>query len=155
MFQARPPCFALQLGVEARRGLSMSMGEMWLTPIAQRSSFWIYLAADSQAVTVSLSPLTLDKSGCVAISVMAKPGARENAITDVSEEGVGIQIAAPPQDGEANAELVQFLAKLLQVRKSDVSLDRGSKSRQKRVLVRDIDLQKATDLISSAAKNVS
>ncbi|KAF2356525.1 Protein of unknown function DUF167 [Trinorchestia longiramus] len=113
------------------------------------------LSTNQNAVTVPLSPLTLDKSGCVAISVMVKPGARENAITGVSEEGVGIQIAAPPQDGEANAELVQFLAKLLQVRKSDVSLDRGSKSRQKRVLVRDIDLQKATDLISSAAKNAS
>ncbi|XP_018017364.1 UPF0235 protein C15orf40 homolog [Hyalella azteca] len=99
------------------------------------------------------SPITLDKSGNVVISVLAKPGAKESAITGMSEEGVGIQIAAPPQDGQANAELIKFLARVLQVRKTDVSLDKGSRARQKRILVQNIELQKANDLISTAAKN--
>lgn len=43
---------------------------------------------------------------------------------DIGTDGVGIQIAAPPVDGEANTELVRFLAKLLNLRKSDVSLDK-------------------------------
>ena len=47
-------------------------------------------------------------------------------LTDISSEGVGIQIAAPPMDGEANAELIKFLASSLGVRKSDVTLDRVS-----------------------------
>lgn len=47
-------------------------------------------------------------------------------LTDLSSEGVGVQIAAPPTDGEANAELVKFLASVLGVRKSDVSLERVS-----------------------------
>ncbi|XP_018332294.1 UPF0235 protein C15orf40 homolog [Agrilus planipennis] len=85
--------------------------------------------------TSSCSAITLDKSKCVIIKVLAKPGAKQNAITEISEEGVGIQINAPPVDGEANTELIKYLSKVLGLRKSDLSLDRGSKSRQKIVKV--------------------
>lgn len=43
---------------------------------------------------------------------------------DVSTEAVGVSIAAPPTDGEANAELIRFLASVLDVKKSQVSLDK-------------------------------
>jgi hypothetical protein len=39
---------------------------------------------------------------------------------------VGVQINAPPVEGEANTELVKYMAAVLGVRKSDVSLDRVS-----------------------------
>ena len=45
-------------------------------------------------------------------------------ITDIGEEEVGVQIAAPPVDGEANTELVKYLSKLLGVKKSQVVLDK-------------------------------
>ena len=47
-------------------------------------------------------------------------------ITDISTDGVGVQIAAPPVDGEANTTLVRYVATVLGVRKSDVSLNRVS-----------------------------
>ncbi|XP_058446784.1 UPF0235 protein C15orf40 homolog [Malaya genurostris] len=75
------------------------------------------------------------KSGNVLIKILAKPGSKTNGITDIGEEEIGIQIAAPPIDGEANTELVKYLAKLLELRKSDVSLDKGSKSRQKTIVL--------------------
>ncbi|ROT71570.1 putative UPF0235 protein C15orf40-like [Penaeus vannamei] len=81
------------------------------------------------------SPISTDKSGNVLLKIVAKPGAKESKVTDISSEGIGVQIGAPPMDGEANAELVKFLASTLGVRKSDVSLERGSKSRQKTVCV--------------------
>jgi len=43
---------------------------------------------------------------------------------DISFEGIGIQIAAPPVDGEANTEIVKYVASILGLRKSDVTLDR-------------------------------
>ena len=49
-------------------------------------------------------------------------------VIDFSEEAVGVAISAPPQEGEANAELVKYLASVLNVRKSDVTLDRVSKT---------------------------
>ena len=45
-------------------------------------------------------------------------------VPGITEEVVGIQIAAPPVDGEANTELVKYMSKVLGLRKSDVSLDK-------------------------------
>lgn len=45
---------------------------------------------------------------------------------DISSDGVGVQINAPPTDGEANAELIKYLSKVLGLRKSDLTLDRVS-----------------------------
>ncbi|KAK7121490.1 hypothetical protein R3I93_022548 [Phoxinus phoxinus] len=80
-------------------------------------------------------PVTKVKDGTIAIAIHAKPGAKQTAITDVSEEAVGVAIAAPPTDGEANAELVRYLSKVLELKKSQVSLDKGSKSREKVIKV--------------------
>ncbi|KAG7232211.1 hypothetical protein INR49_009404 [Caranx melampygus] len=76
-------------------------------------------------------PVTRDKSGAVTIMIHAKPGSKHNGITDISAEAVGVAIAAPPTDGEANAELVRYLAQVLDLKKSQVSLDKGSRSRDK------------------------
>ncbi len=48
-----------------------------------------------------------------------------------NQEGVGVAVAAPPMDGEANAELIRFMAQVLGLRKSDLSLDSGARSRNK------------------------
>lgn len=87
------------------------------------------------------SPITSDKSGNICIKILAKPGAKENRVIDIHPEGVGIQIAAPPLDGEANTELVKYLASSLGVRKSDVSLEKGSRSRQKTITVSGSSLE--------------
>ncbi|XP_051979240.1 UPF0235 protein C15orf40 homolog [Xyrauchen texanus] len=80
-------------------------------------------------------PVTKVKDGEIAIAIHAKPGAKQNAITVVSLEAVGVAIAAPPTDGEANAELVRYLSKVLQLKKSEIFLDKGSKSREKIIKV--------------------
>uniref|UniRef100_A0A3P8X2Q3 Zgc:193812 n=1 Tax=Cynoglossus semilaevis TaxID=244447 RepID=A0A3P8X2Q3_CYNSE len=84
-------------------------------------------AGATAAEPESTGPVSLDRSGSVSIVVRAKPGSKHN----VSTEAVGVSIAAPPTDGEANAELIRFLASVLDVKKSQVSLDKGSRSRDK------------------------
>uniref|UniRef100_A0AAY5LAX3 Uncharacterized protein n=1 Tax=Esox lucius TaxID=8010 RepID=A0AAY5LAX3_ESOLU len=69
-------------------------------------------------------PVSRDKNGVVTIAVHAKPGSKQNAITDVSFEAVGVAIAAPPTDGEANAELVRYFSKVLELKRSEVILDK-------------------------------
>ncbi|XP_022221412.2 UPF0235 protein C15orf40 homolog isoform X2 [Drosophila obscura] len=92
-------------------------------------------SAKTKPAPTSDSPVTVDKSGNICIKILAKPGAKHNGITNIELEGVGVQIAAPPSEGEANAELVKFLSKVLGLRKSDVSLDKGSRSRNKIILI--------------------
>ncbi|XP_022691634.1 UPF0235 protein C15orf40 homolog isoform X2 [Varroa jacobsoni] len=95
------------------------------------------LQSSSVTTTAILQPVSVfQKSpGIIGIRVHAKPAAKESAITGVTAEAVDVQIGAPPVDGEANTELVRFIARLLDLRKSDVSLDKGSRSREKVVLI--------------------
>lgn len=113
---------------------------------------------DKQTTTgdgiTATSPISLNKTGNVIIKIRAKPGAKHNSITDVLGEAIGVQIAAPPVDGEANAELVKYISKLLKLRKSDVSVDRGSKSREKIILIDKsaaITVSEAIELIKMEA----
>ncbi|XP_041651970.1 UPF0235 protein C15orf40 homolog [Cheilinus undulatus] len=87
------------------------------------------------APTEASSPVTRDKSGAVTITVHAKPGSKHSSITGVSAEAVGVAIAAPPTDGEANTELIRYLAEVLELKKSHISLDKGSRSRDKLIRV--------------------
>ncbi|XP_035012554.2 UPF0235 protein C15orf40 homolog isoform X2 [Hippoglossus stenolepis] len=80
-------------------------------------------------------PVVRDRHGALTITVHAKPGSKHSAITDVSVEAVGVSIAAPPTDGEANTELIRFLAQVLDLKKSHISLHKGSRSRDKLVRV--------------------
>lgn len=102
-------------------------------------------SSKAKAVSVDVSnecPVEQDKKGNFAIKILAKPGSKQNGITGIEPEGVGVQINAPPVEGEANTELVKYIASVLGLRKSDVSLDRGSRSRQKILLVTASGLSK-------------
>jgi len=46
-----------------------------------------------------------------------------------------VRIAAAPIDGEANAALLSFLASTLRLRKSTLSMGRGSTSRTKSIVI--------------------
>lgn len=73
----------------------------------------------------------------VLVSLRVSPGARRNAIEGkYGEEAIKLKVAAPPVDGKANAEAEAFLAKLLDLRKSDVEVVCGESGRDKKVLVR-------------------
>ncbi|KZC09973.1 UPF0235 protein C15orf40 like protein [Dufourea novaeangliae] len=98
------------------------------------------LAANEEAK----GPVGLDKSGNVTIKIQAKPGAKHNNITDISDDAVGVAISAPPVEGEANTELVKYLASVLGMRKSD-----GSKSRQKVVVVSGATVEKVLEKLKA------
>ena len=53
----------------------------------------------------------------------------------MAKESVGIAIGAAAVEGAANTELLAFLASLLRVKKSAVSLELGARGRQKVVRV--------------------
>lgn len=94
-------------------------------------------------------PVTVKQDNSVIIKILAKPGAKQNGITDITDEGVGVQIAAPPVEGQANTELVKYISKLLGLRKSDVTLETGSKSRAKTIVVNGLDRDTILDKLKS------
>lgn len=105
---------------------------------------------DTPAAPAINSPITLDKSNQIVLQILAKPGAKQNAITGITSEGIGVQINAPPSEGEANTELVKYISSVLGLRKSDVTFDRGFKSRQKQL---KIDCMLTVDEIKQKLEN--
>ncbi|GER29626.1 hypothetical protein STAS_05500 [Striga asiatica] len=86
----------------------------------------------------------------VAISIHAKPGSRLATITDMNDEAVGVQIDAPAKDGEANAALLEYISSVLGVKKRQVSIRSGSKSRDKIVIIEEVALESVFDSLTKA-----
>lgn len=89
----------------------------------------------------------------VLITVRAKPGSRQSAITGESEDGLEVAVGAPPREGEANAELCSFMAQLLGTRKGSVAVETGGKSRSKTVSVRGLAREVVYEKLRSAVKH--
>ncbi len=78
------------------------------------------------------------EKGRVDFTVRARPSAPATKVLDVLEdESVKIAIAAAPEGGKANAELVKFLAGEFGVRREQVTLLAGHASKLKLVRIRN------------------
>jgi len=73
------------------------------------------------------------KKDTITLSVYVKPNAKKTAMIAITDESMHISLHAKPQDGEANKELITFLAKLFKTPKTQISIVRGEGSRHKQV----------------------
>ena len=71
------------------------------------------------------------KADFLYLDIKAVPGASKSGFAGIQGERLRVRIAAAPEDGKANEELISFLAKLLGLRKKDIVLETGEKSRLK------------------------
>ncbi len=67
----------------------------------------------------------------LAISVV--PNASITEIVGMHDGALKIRLAAPPVEGKANEALVKFLAKKLGLAPSEISIDKGSMGKRKRI----------------------
>jgi uncharacterized protein (TIGR00251 family) len=72
------------------------------------------------------------------LAVRAQPGAKKDAVLGRHGEAVKIAVTAPPEDGRANAALVEYLKSWLRVKRSQVELLSGEKNRNKVFLIRGL-----------------
>ena len=71
----------------------------------------------------------------VTFAVKVQPRAKKNAITGELGEALKVALTAPPIEGKANEAIVEFLAKLLKVPRSSVSIAAGESARNKIIRV--------------------
>ncbi len=69
------------------------------------------------------------------LTVKVTPNASRNQILGLKQGILQVKIAAPPEKGKANKELIDFLAEELGVKKSAVSIIKGQTSRYKTILI--------------------
>lgn len=79
--------------------------------------------------------------------VLVQPGASRTGTAGHHGDAVRIRIASPPSDGRANAELVRYLARQLDVPRAAIAICRGASSRRKVVDISGISVAQAARLL--------
>ena len=77
----------------------------------------------------------------VRIAVQAHPGAKRNELVRFEEGVWHIKIAAPPIEGKANKELIEFLSDVLDISKSQITIEKGTTGHRKLIAVDGITKQ--------------
>jgi uncharacterized protein (TIGR00251 family) len=86
-----------------------------------------------------------EDDSCVIFAVKIHPRAKSNAITGEMGEALKLSLAAPPVDGRANEACIEFLAKLLKVPRSSVTIASGHTNRYKVIRVAGVTGQYARE----------
>jgi uncharacterized protein (TIGR00251 family) len=76
-----------------------------------------------------------DTPAGATFAVKVHPRARQNAITGVLGDALKLSLTAPPMEGRANEACIEFLANLLKVPRSSVTIASGQTSRRKVIRV--------------------
>jgi uncharacterized protein (TIGR00251 family) len=67
----------------------------------------------------------------ILIDIKVVPGASKSEIAGIQGDKLRIRIAAAPEDGKANAELIAFFSKVMDCPRREINLVSGEKSRIK------------------------
>ncbi|MDD4169121.1 MAG: DUF167 family protein [Desulfotomaculaceae bacterium] len=84
-----------------------------------------------------------EKEDGVVFKVRVQPRASMNKLVGLHGDALKIRLTAPPVEGEANEACRTFLAGLLSVARSQVSITSGSTGRNKTIKVTGVDMEKA------------
>ena len=87
-------------------------------------------------------PLSQDGEA-LTLLVQVAPRASRSALAGVHGGRLKVRIAAPPVDGAANDELLRFLAKTLDIGRSQLEVRQGIASKRKTVIVFGLDITAA------------
>lgn len=92
-------------------------------------------------------PLSELQNGRLRLAVKLTPRSKTQGLAGVQGDRLLIRLAAPPVDGKANMALVAYLAKLLGIRKTQVLISSGEKSRQKILELDGVNYSQACQLL--------
>lgn len=83
----------------------------------------------------------------VVIKLRVQPGAKKTDWAGLYGQELKVMVQSPPVEGAANQGCITFLAHCFGVKKSEVVLLKGGKSRSKVFLIKGLTLEKCLPLI--------
>ena len=85
----------------------------------------------------------------VIVSLQVLPRSSRNQIVGLQGDLLRVKLTSPPVEGAANKCCCEFFAKQLHLAKSQVELLSGDKSRQKKILLRDVALAQVNAFLAA------
>lgn len=108
-------------------------------------------SVEASATTEEVAAIVFEtRAEGVVLPVKAQPGAGKNELRGVQDGALKVCVTQVPEKGKANKAIVEYLAKALKIRKSQISLLSGELSSQKKFLVADIDETELHEKIAAA-----
>jgi len=89
----------------------------------------------------------------VRISLRIQPGAPKNAVAGLVNGVWKIHVAAPPVEGKANRELIEYLSEVLDIPKSNIAIVRGETGRDKVVVISGLTREETEKRLSAKIKS--
>jgi uncharacterized protein (TIGR00251 family) len=94
--------------------------------------------------------LLQDKDGLL-LRVRVKPRGRRNAVEGVRGNALMVTVTAAPEDGKANAAVIEVLSRVRDSPRSAIEIARGHTSRDKTVRVVGVGLANAREKLQTLA----
>ena len=88
----------------------------------------------------------------LTFDIQVIPHASRSEIAGVQEGAFKIKVTAPPVEGAANEACIKLLARELGLKKSQMEISSGAKSRKKTVLIKDISKAELETKINNILK---
>jgi len=81
-------------------------------------------------------------------TIKVHPRAKKNAITGELGDAIKLSLTAPPVEGKANDACVEFLARILKVPRSSVTIAAGQSSRNKVICVAGLSAEQVRERLN-------
>ena len=91
-----------------------------------------------------------DTAAGVTITIRLQPKASKTAILGEMEGALKIAVTAPPVDGRANDACIRFLAQLLKVARSSVTIAAGASSRNKVIRIDGVTAEQVRSRLTNS-----
>jgi uncharacterized protein (TIGR00251 family) len=88
----------------------------------------------------------------ITLEILVQPRASRARIGPMHDGRLKIAVTAPPVDGEANAAVVELLARRLGIARGDVSVVAGASSRRKTLTIANVSRQQLDALLEEPRK---
>jgi uncharacterized protein len=88
----------------------------------------------------------------LTFDIQVIPHASRAEIAGVQEGAFKVKVTAPPVEGAANEACIKLLAKELRLKKSQMEISSGAKSRKKTVMIKDISKKELETKINNIRK---
>lgn len=86
----------------------------------------------------------------IRLSVKVVPGASRSRVAGVLDRALRVAVAAPPEGGRANAEVIELLAEVLGVKRAAIRIVRGQTQRLKIVQISALTTGDAASKIAAS-----
>jgi uncharacterized protein (TIGR00251 family) len=86
----------------------------------------------------------------VRLSVKVVPGASRSRVAGVFDRALRVAVAAPPEGGRANAEVIDLLAGVFGVKRASVQILRGQTQRLKLIRIEGLNSSAAAARLAAA-----